>query len=146
MKCKHLKIRSKKYKKYYYCSILKQEISFDDCINCGYKEYKEYKPIKKRTYSLAKAEKERFSIITNNLDKCVVCGKKRDNLHEVFYGTGKRQLSIKYGCVIPLCYQCHIKIHKDSVLSIIWKVKCQEMFEKAYPNLDFMEIFGKSYK
>lgn len=146
MKCKHLKIRSKKYKKYYYCSILKQEISFNDCINCGYKEYKEYKPIKKRTYSLAKAEKERFSIITNNLDKCVICGKKRANLHEVYYGTGKRQLSIKYGCVIPLCYQCHIKIHRDSVLSIIWKVKCQEMFKKAYPNLDFLEIFGKSYK
>ncbi|MBQ6546910.1 MAG: hypothetical protein IJL74_02805 [Bacilli bacterium] len=146
MNCKNRKIRSKKYKKYMYCSVLKKEISYNDCINCEYKEYKEYKTIKKRSYSLSKAEKERFSIMTNNLDKCIMCPKKRDNLHEVFYGTGKRQLSIKYGCVIPLCYKCHLRIHKDSVLSIIWKVRCQEMFEKVYPNLDFMEIFGKNYK
>ena len=130
MNCKHKKIRTKKYKKYMYCSILKQEITYNDCLNCGYKEYKERKPIKKRSYYLSKA----------------VCGKKKDNLHEVFYGTGKRQLSIKYGCVIPLCYSCHVRIHKDSVLSILWKVKCQEMFEKVYPNLDFIDIFGKSYK
>ena len=149
MNCKHLKIRSKKYKKYYYCSMLKQEINYNDCINCGYKEYKEYKPIKKRSYSLAKAEKERFSIVVANLDNCVICGKKRANLHEVFYGTGKRQLSIKYGCVIPLCYQHHIDIHdkgKGKILSTIWKVKTQEMFEKAYPNLSFRDIFGKNYK
>ncbi len=149
MNCKNRKIRSKKYKKYMYCSVLKKEISYNDCINCSYKEYKKYKPIKKRTYSLAKAEKERFSILTTNLDKCIICGKKRDNLHEIFYGTGKRQLSIKYGCVIPLCYQHHLEIHdihNNGVLSIIWKVKCQEMFDKVYPNLDFLEIFGKNYK
>ena len=145
MKCKHLKIRSKKYKKYYYCSMLKQEISFNDCINCGYKEYKEYKPIKKRTYSLAKAEKERFSIITNNLDKCVICGKKRANLHEVYYGTGKRQLSIKYGCVIPLCYIHHIMVHNNHAIDLTWKIKTQEAFESVY-NDDFIKIFGKNYK
>lgn len=81
-----------------------------------------------------------------DLDKCVLCGKKRDNLHEIYYGTGKRQLSIQYGCVIPLCYTCHVKIHNDSVLSILWKVKCQNTFEQKYPNLDFMEIFGRNYK
>lgn len=149
MNCKHRKIRSKNYRKYMYCSVLKKEISYNDCSNCEYKEYKEHKPIKKRSYSLSKAEKERFSILTTNLDKCIICGKKRDNLHEIFYGTGKRQLSIKYGCVIPLCYQHHLEIHNirnNGVLSIIWKVKCQEMFDKVYPNLDFLEIFGKNYK
>ena len=146
MKCKNLKIRSKKYQKYMYCTKLKKKITYNDCKGCSFKEYKDVKPIKKRSYSLSKKEKERYSIIVKDLDKCVMCGKKRDNLHEVYYGTGKRQLSIKYGCVIPLCYECHIKIHKDSVLSIIWKVKCQEMFEKVYPNLNFLEIFGKSYK
>lgn len=146
MKCKNLKIRSKKYQKYMYCTKLKKEITYSECKGCSFKEYKSVKPIKNRSYSLSKKEKERYSIITHNLDKCVICGKKRDNLHEIFFGAGKRQLSIKYGCVIPLCYQCHIRIHKDSVLSIIWKVKCQEMFEKVYPNLDFLEIFGKNYK
>ena len=76
MNCKHKKIRTKKYKKYMYCSILKQEITYNDCLNCGYKEYKERKPIKKRSYLLSKAEKERFSILTTNLNKCSICGKK----------------------------------------------------------------------
>lgn len=146
MNCKNLKRRQLQYIPYLYCSKLKKEINFNDCTNCPYKEYKERKPIKKRSYSLAKKEKERFSIITKNLDKCVLCGKKRDNLHEIYYGTGKRQLSIQYGCVIPLCYTCHVKIHNDSVLSILWKVKCQNTFEQKYPDLDFLEIFGKSYK
>jgi hypothetical protein len=145
MNCKHKKIRTKKYKKYMYCSILKQEITYNDCLNCGYKEYKERKPIKKRSYSLSKAEKERFSILTTNLNKCSICGKKRDNLHEIYEGKN-RQVSMKYGCVIPLCYKCHIKIQDDRVLSLLWKVKCQEMFEKVYPNLDFISIFGRSYK
>ena len=126
--------------------MLKQEINFNDCINCGYKEFKEYKSIKKRTYSLSKAEKGRFSIVTTDLNKCSICGKKRDNLHEVYFGRGKRQLSIKYGCVIPLCYSCHVKIHNNNSLCTIWKIKTQELFEKAYPNLDFREIFGRSYK
>ena len=129
-----------------YCSVLKKEISYNDCIHCENREYKNIKPIKKRSYSLAKAEKERHSILTTNLDKCIICSKKRTNLHEVFYATGKRQLAIKYGCVIPLCYSCHLKIHREHVLDIIWKIKCQEMFEKVYPNLAFREIFGKNYK
>ena len=145
MKCKNRKIRSKKYKKYMYCSVLKKEISYNECIHCENREYKMIKPIKKRTYSLAKAEKDRFSIIVHNLDKCAICGKNKDNLHEIYEGRN-RQVSIKYGCVIPICYKCHVKIHNDHVLSLLWKVKCQEMFEKAYPNLDFLEIFGKSYK
>lgn len=145
MNCKHLKIRTKNYRKYYYCSVLKKEMSFNDCLDCKHKKYKKYKPIKKRTYFLSKAEKERFSIMVINLDNCVICGKKRDNLHEI-YGGKNRQVSMKYGCVIPLCYGCHVRIHKDSVLSLLWKVKCQEMFEKAYPKLDFIDIFGKSYK
>lgn len=146
MNCKNRKIRSKKYKKYMYCSVLKKEISYNDCINCSYKEYKKYKPIKKRTYSLAKAEKERFSILTTNLNECIICHKKRHDLHEVYGGTGRRKLSMKYGCVMPLCRDCHKMWPNNKVLRSLWQHKCQEIFEKVYPNLDFMEIFGKSYK
>lgn len=102
-------------------------------------------PIKKRSYSLVRAEKERFSIIALDLDNCVICGKKKGNLHEVYFGKN-RQLSMKYGCVIPLCYACHIMIHNNHNLDLIWKIKMQYAFEKEYPDLDFLEIFGKNYK
>lgn len=152
MNCKHLKIRQKSYKRHLYCNIFKKEVQYANCKNCKYKEYKERKPIKKRSYSLSKAEKNRYSIITNDLTKCIICGKKPVNKHEIFYGTGKRQLSIKYGLVIPLCIDYHhnqIKqtgIHFDKQLCDYWHIKGQQAFEEKYPNLNFLEIFGKNYK
>ena len=107
---------------------------------------KNKRTIKKRSNKLSRAEKGRFSIIAPNLDNCVMCGKKKHHLHEIFFGTGKRQLSMKYGLVIPLCYKCHDIIHKEAVLQDIWHIKGQTLFEQAYPNLDFLEIFGENYK
>lgn len=100
--------------------------------------------MKKRNYKIAKLEKERFSIITKDLDHCIICKKQKDNLHEVFFGKN-RQLSMKWGCVIPLCYTHHIIIHSNHVLDLTWKIKMQEAFEKTY-NDDFISIFGKNYK
>ena len=129
------------------CRKTNKEISFSDCNSCSYKEYKasQNKTIKKRSYSLAKKEKQRYSIIVKDLDKCVICGKKRDNLHEIFFGKN-RQNSITYGLVIPLCYSHHVLMHKDSKLQHIWHIIGQTKFEEHYPDLNFLEIFGKNYK
>lgn len=40
-------------------------------------------------------------------DKCSVCGVPYAALHEVFYGTGNRQKSIKWGMQIRLCFYHH---------------------------------------
>lgn len=152
MNCKNLKKRQRKYKTFIYCNKLKKEICFDNCRNCEYKEYKEYKPIKKRTYKLSKREKQRFSIFTSDLDKCIICGKFPVNKHEIFFGNGKRQLSIEYGLVIPLCTETHHNqaeqkgIHFDSKLREEWHIRGQNKFEEVYPELDFLEIFGRNYK
>ena len=50
MRCKYLKIRSKKGIKYYYCSMQKKNISTDICIECQNKEYKQYNRLKLHTY------------------------------------------------------------------------------------------------
>ena len=101
--------------------------------------------MKKKSYKLAKLEKERFSILTDDLDHCIICKKPRENLHEVYFGKN-RQLSMKYGCVLPLCYTCHISIHNKSALDLIYKIKMQNAFEKTYPEKNFIKIFGKNYK
>lgn len=49
MNYKNFKIRSKKYKKYFYCTLLKKEVPFSCYKECGYKEYKDYNKIKNRT-------------------------------------------------------------------------------------------------
>ena len=42
MKCIHLRIRTKQYKKYMYCNNKKieKEITFTNCKACKYKEYR----------------------------------------------------------------------------------------------------------
>ena len=143
MNCKYYRTRTKKYKKYGYCTKYKKEVSLF-CKECNTIEYKEIKTIKKRTNKQAQAEKNRKSIFTKDLYHCIICGKKRDNLHEVFFGRN-RQLSIKYGLVIPLCIECHQEIHKNKKLQDIWHKKGQDIFETYYPDLDFLKIFRQNY-
>lgn len=101
--------------------------------------------MKKRTSKIAKLEKERTSILTDNLECCILCGKPKDHLHEVYYGKN-RIMSMKYKCVVPLCFNCHYLVHNNHNVDIKLKTKMQDFFEKEYPNLNFLEIFGKNYK
>lgn len=88
MKCKHLKIRSKKYKKYFYCDILKKEIDISNCSYYKNKDYKTYKSIRKRSSNLVRREKHRYSIIYQDLAKCSVCGSKLGiEKNEIFSGS-----------------------------------------------------------
>ena len=74
-----------------------------------------------------------------------VVGGKKDNLHETIFGSNRLN-SIKYGLVIPVCYEHHLECHKNSQLQDVWKKKSQVIFEKTYPDLDFLKIFGQNYK
>lgn len=153
--CIHLK--NKKGKPF--CKLLNKEIEFSNCSGCDNKEYKQqksYKPkkvyeIKQRTYKQAKAEKERYSILTDDLEHCIICGKTPVNLHEIFFGSNRHN-SIKHGTVIPLCTAQHHKsnvegIHADKELDLFWKKKGQRVFMKHYnKNIEeFIAIFGKNY-
>lgn len=90
MQCKYLKIRSQKYQKYFYCSLQKQKIQIEDCYSCSDKEYKKVNSlkqseIKKKSKKMRKLEANRFSILSENLDVCYICRKRRrHDLHEIF--------------------------------------------------------------
>jgi hypothetical protein len=163
MNCIYL--QKKKSKPYCNSSTKNCFIDFKECANCKEKEYKpvkiykmkQSKPIKKRTYKQAKAEKNRFSILTDDLNTCIECGNKYKrselNYHEIFYGSGKRQLSIKYGLVIPLYSPLYHNqyeskgIHFDKQMCLKWQIKGQLEAMKYYgwSEQDFIDIFGKSY-
>ena len=145
-KCINLK---QKLDRTLYCKEKKKIIKISECNNCKYKDIlyknKDVK-IKKRTSKLNKLERNRFSILTNDLDHCIICGKEKDNLHEVFAGRNRLN-SIKYGCVIPLCALHHIKIHNDIELDTFYKKMAQKRF-MIYYNEDkkyFIGIFRKNY-
>ena len=154
MICKNIKI---KLNKQIVCKITNEPVDLKKCT----KECKYYIPKSKRTsfnnknkqlkrkslsksYKITKLERNRFSIITNNLDVCILCGNKKDNLHEIFGGRN-RSNSMKYGLVIPLCLEHHQKIHKNKELQDFYHRIGQDRFIKHYPDLDFLTIFKKNY-
>ena len=100
--------------------------------------------IKKKSNKLAKVEKNRFSIITNDLEKCYFCGAKKKDLHELIEGKN-RQVSMKYGLVIPICRKCHIKVTNDKTLQDKLHKVGQKAFKKHYKTENFIQIFGENY-
>jgi hypothetical protein len=112
-------------------------------------------PLKKISKKHAKSEKNRYSILVNNMNVCAECGKINCELnkHEIFYGTGKRALSIKYGLVIPLCTDtCHNQykskgIHFDKEMCLKWhktgQLKAMEYYN--WTKEEFIKVFGKNY-
>ena len=106
--------------------------------------------IKKKSKKLAKLEKNRFSIITKDLEHCYLCAKQgiknipKNDLHEMCEGKN-RQVSMKYGLVIPICRKCHeIVTNNKSLQDKLHKV-AQKEFKKHYKAENFVQIFGKNY-
>jgi len=95
---------------------------------------------------------KRYSIITNDLEHCIECGRTGINKHEVFFGTANRKLSIEDGLVIPLCESYHhnqydcIGIHFDKDLNKKWKKIAQKKWQEHYGKTeeDFIKRYGKN--
>lgn len=69
--------------------------------------------------------------------------------HHVIFGTANRKLSEKYGLKVYLCLAHHEEgpeaVHKNTKLDRVLKAKAQRAFSTRFPDLDWMEIFGKNY-
>ena len=166
MNCKNHKIRTKKGIKYGYCTLFKKEVSLFGC-KCESIERKMHNnrsinvkndnnmhskcknivqnPIKKRSYSLAKKEKNRYSIIYQDLSKCAVCGSKSVELNEVYEGA-YRQASIKYGMVVPMCKKCHNKFHLNRTFAMYYKIQFEKEFLKTHTLEEWLDIFKIDYR
>ena len=102
--------------------------------------------MKKKSYKLNKLEKNRYSIITDDLDTCYLCGKPKEHLHEVFFGNNRIN-SMRYGCVIPICAMCHTKVHQDIQIDLELKKRLEKAFIEVYEcDIEyFIKIFRKNY-
>lgn len=91
---------------------------------------------------------KRYSIL-NNLDKCFFCGKPRECIHEVYYGTANRKISIQNGFCVGLCNYHHNmsinSVHRDRYLDLIVKKIYQHEYEKTHTREEFIKLIGKSY-
>lgn len=54
-----------------------------------------------------------------------------------------RQVSMKYGLVIPICRKCHEIVTNDKSLQDKLHKVAQKEFKKHYKTENFVQIFGK---
>lgn len=89
------------------------------------------------------------SIVTDDMEFCIVCGRPRDEVHHVYFGTALRKISDKHGFVVPLCNYHHTGangVHFNKVLDQKIKQYAQRKYEDAGHSRDeFRKLIGKSY-
>lgn len=146
MSCKYITRRSYRKRQFWYCRKLKKEITFDTCKKCPKIELRINKPIKKRSNKLSKLERDRFSILTNNLEHCYACNFfeekeiPRDDLHEIYQGKN-RQVCMKNGFVAPLCRKCH---ENDNIKLWLKKI-CEYEYLKNHTKEDFRKLIENDF-
>lgn len=92
---------------------------------------------------------EKVSIVTKDMGHCIKCGSSHVVVHHVFYGNANRKVSERYKCLAPLCVWHHNGsgqgVHFDRQFDLELKAYTQVKFEEAYPDEDFVKLFGKNY-
>lgn len=88
---------------------------------------------------------------------CYLCEKLHDDNswkycieeHHVFHGTSNRKNAEKWGLKVYLCNDHHVygkeAVHQRADIDLVLKQDGQRAFLKAYPDEDFISIFGKSF-
>lgn len=144
MNCIYLK---QKINKKLECKLDKDKIIFKDCKNCKlakYEEKKDYK-LNNKSRKLAKLERKRTSLFTDDNTKCMFCGSTYNlTFHEIFPGRN-RQNSMKYKLCLRMCLKCHDEHQEDVEFNIFWRKKGQAAFNATYPDLKFEDVFGINY-
>lgn len=101
--------------------------------------------MKNKSNKLAKLERDRTSVFTNDLEHCILCGKKKNDLHEIFGGRNRLN-SIKFNLVIPLCRECHSLNQNNPFFNEHWHKIGQEYFEcNIGSRNEFLRVFRKNY-
>ena len=167
MYCTNLKIKQKKGKKFLYCNLLKQEITYDNCKCCANKEFKikkctvnkkncakydfpiKRKPIKGKKHKLTKATeipmKVKRIVWERDDHKCIFCGQTVPlncaNSHVI----KRSQLGIGIPeNVVTACVECHDK-YDFGTNSNVMKEKAIEYLKRFYNELSEEKVKYKKY-
>ena len=167
--CIHLKKRKNKP----YCNVIKKEITLSQCGECVNKEYKKStfkgkspvksgnkmqqgnlkqhkthnnKKMRVKSKKLAKLERDRHSVFTDNKDKCMFCPATTNlTWHEIYAGRN-RQNSMEDGFCLRMCLLCHEKKQEDAQFNEFWHRKAQLYYEKNIGSRNqFLARYRRNY-
>lgn len=97
--------------------------------------------MKTKSNKLAKLERHRFSVFTDDLGKCFYCNSTNVQKHEIMSGSNRLN-SMRYGYILPLCPTHHDMLQYDRA----WMGRCQDHFEQTHSNEEWLNIFHRNYK
>lgn len=158
-------INLKKRKNKPYCKLMNKEIQLSTCRECNNKEYKkisadlcrkmqcsadikQQKSVKMQNKSnkLASLERNRYSVFSNDTEKCYLCGSTyKLTWHEIYAGKN-RQNSMKNGLCLRLCLNCHSKEQEDSQFNDYWHKQGQLYWEENIGSREeFIKVFRRNY-
>lgn len=100
--------------------------------------------MRNKTYKLQKLEKNRYSILTDDMEHCYICKSPFVDIHEI-YGGGNRKVSMGNGFCVPLCRGHHQIATIDKNASLYLKIKCQKKFEETNNREDFLNLIKRNY-
>lgn len=100
--------------------------------------------MRNKTYKLQKLEKNRFSILTDDMEHCFICKSPFVDIHEIYCGKN-RKVSMQNGFCVPLCREHHEFVTLNADGSNYLKQKCQFEYEKIYTRDEFIKLIGRNY-
>lgn len=80
--------------------------------------------------------------------ECIECGAPATDTHHLVYGSGRRELSDRYGLTVRLCHRCHMLLHSSAGAEMARRYRQlgETMFLlQGHTVEEFVEIFGKNY-
>jgi len=101
--------------------------------------------MKQRSSKRRYLEDHRYSVFTDDMEKCYFCSRPAIEKHEILYGSN-RWNSIKNGYVLPVCRDHHNSFHKNRELTRLWAAKCQTYHEELYGVNDWIRTFHRNYR
>lgn len=92
----------------------------------------------------------RKSILTDDFERCYLCGGRKQCVHHIFEGNGRRQISEEMGFIVPLCNACHNMsqwaVHFNKPLDLKLKQVAQERYERNGGTREyFIKRIGRNY-
>jgi len=79
-------------------------------------------------------------------ETCFLCGRMGQLAHHHLMGGPNRKKSDKYGLVVPLCPECHRKVHEDrETMLMLHQYAEQKMLCSGWTMDRWITEFGKNY-
>lgn len=142
-----------KMNKTLFCEKHRKEITFKDCSNCPFKEYKKYKPLQAKAEYKYRPKKGKCGRYYNDVSimpsSTLYFNKKTKGCekHHIFGGVANRPKSEEYGLFVWLTPDQHKYFHDHPLEMMRLKKIAQATFANHYNKSlkEFICIFGKSW-